>query len=200
MKIIAPSSIAGFNPSHLENCTVVALASSTGIPYPAAHDLASLAGRKSDTSFDSPELIEFFNKVAGPDRLEEIEVEGTSLVDFLKKHPKEKFFVRRNALEETSCSSLGDRYDPAEVKRDGHAYAIVDGVLVNGLMPNPDEKITQAWEFRGNPARPCANLERQGLSSHSVPPAPYPCAPRLPKPESGKGRKSYPHVKSTVGI
>lgn len=111
----------GFNENR--DCTVRALAISTGIKYYVAHNIARDAGRKNRRGFYVPEII----KEAKKNGLQFYKCVRSSLTiqKFLKKYPKGRFYCRRS----------------------GHAFAVIDGVILDTTPNTPYQRITEAYEF-----------------------------------------------------
>ena len=117
--------------SHRRNCTVIALAAVTGLPYDQAHTIAKKAGRKDDRGFQSSKLIKYFNTKFGRNQFRKIKRSTITVQKFCKKYPEGRYFVRKR----------------------GHAYAIIDGCVWDKSDPKPLERIVEAWKFIGEVSR-----------------------------------------------
>jgi len=111
----------GFN--EYRDCTVRALAISAGIKYYIAHHIARDAGRKNRRGFYVPKII----KEAKKNGLQFYKCVRSSITiqKFLKKYPKGRFYCRRS----------------------GHAFAVIDGVILDTTPNTPYQRITEAYEF-----------------------------------------------------
>ena len=109
---------------HKKNCTVLALAYSVNISYQEAFELAKQAGRKDNKGFHSKKLIAYANKTLKGSRFYKIKRSPITVQKFCKKYPHGSYYVRKR----------------------GHAYAIVDGVVYDKLQPKPRERILEAWK------------------------------------------------------
>lgn len=126
--MIAPlPKLCGFS-KHRRNCTVIALAYSANIPYDEAFELAKQAGRKDNKGFNSKKLIAFANKKLGRSCFRKAKRSTITVQKFCKKYPTGRYYVRKR----------------------GHAYAIIDGVVYDKEKPKPLERIVEAWKFIGD--------------------------------------------------
>ncbi len=114
--------------SHKRNCTVLALAHVANIPYLKAFDIAKQAGRKDNKGFRSQKLIAFANKKFGRNCFRKTKRTAITVQKFCKKYPTGRYYVRKK----------------------GHAYAIIDGIVYDRIKPKPLERILEAWQFIGN--------------------------------------------------
>ena len=126
----------GFNETR--DCTVRALAISAGIKYYIAHNIARDAGRRSRCGFYVPKII----KEAKKNGLQFYKCVRSSITiqKFLKKYPKGRFYCRRS----------------------GHAFAVIDGVILDTTPNTPYQRITEAYEFipktENNACQPALNV------------------------------------------
>lgn len=120
--------VANYNSKHKRNCTVVALAATTGLPYDEAHRIAEKAGRLLNKGFRSEKLIKYFNAKHGRNQFRKVKRTTITLQKFCKKYPRGSFYVRKK----------------------GHAYAVIDGVVVDCTRPKSLERIKEAWRFIGD--------------------------------------------------
>lgn len=117
------------------NCTVCALSNVSGITYHEAHMITQAAGRKMRKGFKTVKLMNhifdnqsnyglmfvcIMNKDNGSKPI--------SVARFIQENPTGRFYVRRS----------------------GHAFAIINGVVHDHLTNKPLQRITHAWQFLGN--------------------------------------------------
>ena len=121
--------------SYKRNCTVIALASVTGLPYEEAHSIAKEAGREDNRGFQSSKLIKHFNLKFGRKQFRKIKRSTITVQKFCKKYPEGHYFVRKR----------------------GHAYAVINGSVWDRVDPKPRERILEAWKFIGNISRGTKN-------------------------------------------
>jgi hypothetical protein len=114
--------------SHKRNCTVLALAHVANIAYLEAFEIAKQAGRQDNKGFKSEKLIAFANKKFGKGHFKKIKRTTITVQKFCKKYSQGRYYVRKK----------------------GHAYAIIDGVVYDRTSPKPLERILEAWKFTGN--------------------------------------------------
>ena len=81
--------------SYKRNCTVIALASVTGLPYEEAHSIAKEAGREDNRGFQSSKLIKHFNLKFGRKQFRKIKRSTITVQKFCKKYPEGHYFVRK---------------------------------------------------------------------------------------------------------
>ena len=127
MKVTKPT-IDGFKPEK-SNCTVVALAAVLGVSYAEAFDMAEEAGRRPRTGFKSEVLIRYFNKKKSErlgSKFQYAIRKNITIQKFCKRFPAGRFYVRKK----------------------GHAFAIVDGVIYNRSDDlRPRTRIIDAWKL-----------------------------------------------------
>ena len=126
------SIVDNYNSFHKRNCTVVALAATAGLPYDVAHSIAEAAGRKRNKGFNSAKLLKYFNKKQGTTQFRKIKRSTITVQKFCKNYPTGRYYVRKR----------------------GHAYAIVDGIVIDQTKPKPRERILEAWQFVGETNAP----------------------------------------------
>lgn len=112
---------------HKRNCTVIALAATAKIPYMEAYAIAEAAGRKRNKGFNSGKLIKFFNKQQGATLFRKVKRSPITAQKFCKNYAEGRYFVRKR----------------------GHAYAVVDGIVIDTTAPKPRERILEAWKYVG---------------------------------------------------
>lgn len=122
------SVVDNYNTLHKRNCTVVALAATAGLPYDIAHSIAEAAGRKKNRGFNSAKLLKFFNKKQGSTQFKKVKRSTITVQKFCKNYSTGRYFVRKR----------------------GHAYAVVDGIVIDRTKPKPRERILEAWKFVGD--------------------------------------------------
>lgn len=122
------SVLDNYNSFHKRNCTVIALAATTGLSYDVAHSIAEAAGRKKNKGFKSEKLIKFFSKKQGSTQFRKVKRSAITVQKFCKNYPTGRYYVRKR----------------------GHAYAIVDGIVIDQTKPKPRERILEAWQFIGD--------------------------------------------------
>ena len=117
----AGSSESGLNENL--DCTIRALSASSGIQYEVAHKIGKDAGRKDRHRFNVPKLI----KEAKKNGLKYYKVIRSTITvnKFLQKYSKGRFYCVRR----------------------GHAFAVVDGVILDTTYNTPFQIITEAYEF-----------------------------------------------------
>jgi hypothetical protein len=114
------------------DCTVCALANTTGIDYSDARRIAWMAGRKNGKGFSTVTLIAY---ASTNHKMNFSEVKFTELFSkptmsvkrFIRKFPKGNFLVRVR----------------------GHAFSIKDGIVFDSFTPKALKRITHAWQFTG---------------------------------------------------
>jgi hypothetical protein len=117
-----------FVPTDKKNCTVIALAITADIPYDKAHRIAKDAGRQDNRGFRSEKLIKYYNTKFGRNQFRKVKRKPITVQKFIKTHPQGRYYVRRK----------------------GHAYAIINGMVFDRQDPKPLERIKEAWKFVGN--------------------------------------------------
>ena len=109
------------------DCTVCALSNTSGLPYYQAHKIAKDAGRKMRRGFQTVKLITHcINNLNMP--FKRLEQKPMTIAKFIQMFPVGIFYVRRS----------------------GHAFAIINGVVVDHLdeeYNTPRKRITHAWQF-----------------------------------------------------
>jgi hypothetical protein len=117
------------------DCTIRALALSAGIDYSTAHRIGSDAGRRRRCGIFPDKLlkqaeqknINFFKIIdSHGDGVRTFQ--PTTIGEFLKRHSKGSFYCHRF----------------------GHAFAVVDGVILDNVRNTPRQIIKEAWEFISN--------------------------------------------------
>lgn len=126
MQVLRPE-LVNYKPER-RNCTVIALAASAGIPYDIAHRIAEQAGRQKNRGFVSSKLLKYYNKHVGKTAFRKSKRSPITVQKFCKRYPTGRYFVRKR----------------------GHAFAIVDGVVYDKNEPKPLERICEAWKFQNN--------------------------------------------------
>lgn len=114
------------------SCTVVALSKVCNIEYKEAFNIAKAAGRKDGKGFYSDKLLKHakvkhrlaFNKVVDDCLIPTRECQ--TLKQFVNSNPKGRFFV---------------------VKK-GHAFSVINGVVVDNCLSGPKTRVIQAWKFK----------------------------------------------------
>lgn len=116
-------------------CTVVALSNVTGISFADAQAIAKAAGRRRNCGFSTVKLIAEARK-HGHNFEVTIGATGTvndayrgetvSIARFCREHPVGRFLVRRS----------------------GHAFTVINGVVEDRFTNRPLCRITHAWEFK----------------------------------------------------
>lgn len=134
-----------FNESR--DCTIRALALSSGIKYEVAHKIGKDAGRKKRCGFYPEKLLEEAKK-SNINFFKIIDEYGdgvrtfqpTTIKEFVKNHPSGRFYCRRR----------------------GHAFAVVDGVILDNTRNTPRQIIADAWKFipnaENNACQPASNI------------------------------------------
>lgn len=125
------SLVDNYNSSHKKNCTVVALAAAASLPYDIAHSIAEAAGRKKNKGFQSEKLLKYFNKKRGSTQFKKVKRSTITVQKFCKNYPTGHYYVRKR----------------------GHAYAVIDGIVVDHTKPKPRERILEAWKYVGENAQ-----------------------------------------------
>ncbi|NDC19280.1 MAG: hypothetical protein EBZ87_03320 [Microbacteriaceae bacterium] len=120
-KVDGGSKESGLNEK--SDCTIRALAVSAGIDYPVAHRIGRDAGRRNRCGFNVGKLI----KEAKKNGLQFYKVIRSSVTisKFLQRYPKGRFYCRRS----------------------GHAFGVIDGVILDTTPNTPYQRITEAYEF-----------------------------------------------------
>ena len=123
------SALEGYSQAslHKRNCTVVALAAAANIPYMDAYKIAEAAGRKRNRGFNSSKLIKFFNKKQGATLFRKVKRSPITAQKFCKNYAEGSYYVRKR----------------------GHAYAVIDGIVIDTIAPKPRERILEAWKYMG---------------------------------------------------
>ena len=105
------------------DCTIRALALCANIKYDVAHKVGKDAGRKNRCRFSTVKLI----KEAKKNGLKFFQCVRSSVTisKFIQRNPKGRFYCRRS----------------------GHAFALVDGVILDTTPNSAYQRITHAWEF-----------------------------------------------------
>lgn len=125
------SVVDNYNTMHKRNCTVVALAAAADLSYDVAHAIAEAAGRKKNKGFNSAKLLKFFNKKQGSTQFRKVKRSTITVQKFCKNYSTGRYYVRKR----------------------GHAYAVVDGIVVDQTKPKPRERILEAWQFIGDTSK-----------------------------------------------
>jgi hypothetical protein len=127
------------------NCTVCALSNVSGISYHEAHLITHAAGRKMRKGFKTVVLMKHiqenqdnyrlvFKEIMNQDKtttpgvwVSRFAKKGMTIAKFIQQNPTGRFYVRRS----------------------GHAFAIINGVVHDHLTNKPLQRITHAWQFLG---------------------------------------------------
>ena len=132
---------AGFNEHN--DCAVRAVANSANIPYAQAHAMMKLSGRKDRKAtyqFVSQKVLKELGAVRIPEigYAYESKTPGTTyrvkLKNFCKRYPLGRYWICYN----------------------GHALAVVDGVVHDSFKSLPGRLITEAWKVPDHGQKPWA--------------------------------------------
>lgn len=138
--------VDNYNVFHKRNCTVVALAATAGLPYDVAHSIAEAAGRKKNRGFNSAKLLKYFNKKRGSTQFKKVKRSTITVQKFCKNYPTGRYYVRKR----------------------GHAYAVVDGIVVDQTKPKPRERILEAWKYVGDSDQPLKKTDVMTTKNKSM--------------------------------
>lgn len=127
-----PPNLDNYNTKHKRNCTVVALAAAAGLPYDEAHNIAEKAGRLANKGFRSAKLLKYFNSLYEQSQFRKIKRTSITVQKFCQKYPQGRYYVRKKK----------------------HAYAIIDGTIIDRSRPKALERILEAWQFVGDLPNP----------------------------------------------
>lgn len=106
------------------DCTVRAVMTAAEIDYPAAHSLLAYAGRKYRHKMNS--FKTFMNaSPLGTYRVREMKVAATTLNQFIQDHGQGRYIVRKR----------------------GHVFAVIDGVVYDRFSQAPRVRIKNVWEL-----------------------------------------------------
>lgn len=126
-------------------CTVVALSNVTGISFAEAQAIAKAAGRRRNRGFSTVKLIAEarrrgfnFEVTIGATGIVNDAYRGqtVSIARFCREHPVGRFLVRRS----------------------GHAFTVIDGVVEDRFHNKPLCRITHAWQLVAPARHAYANL------------------------------------------
>lgn len=104
------------------NCTICALSTAAGIPYNEAFAIGVKAGRKTGRGFQTTKLMEVARKFGIDFR--KIKSGSITIQKFLVKYPVGRFVVRRR----------------------GHCFCIINGVIYDHTENKPLQRITDIWK------------------------------------------------------
>jgi len=104
------------------NCTICALSTSAGIPYNEAFEIGKAAGRKTGRGFHTEKLALTAKKHGIS--LRKMKHKPITIQKFLERYPTGRYLVRRR----------------------GHAFAIIDGIIYDHLTNTPLQRITDSWK------------------------------------------------------
>jgi hypothetical protein len=114
------------------DCTIRALALTASIEYSVAHKIGKDAGRQRRRGFHCQTLLDqaqksgiLFSRIIGRGKDLNLVSAPVTIGEFIKNHPTGKFYCRRS----------------------GHAFAVVDGIILDNIRNTPRQRITDAWEF-----------------------------------------------------
>lgn len=102
------------------DCAVRALSTVLSIPYYEAHRIAEDGGRKAGCRAS---IVKVANSARRHYRLEKMRGSRRTLRRFCREHPVGRFLVRKS----------------------GHAFALIDGIVFDMVEQSPDCIITHAW-------------------------------------------------------
>ena len=108
------------------NCTIRALSIASGIPYDEAFEIGKEAGRKTGRGFHTRKLMAYARKNG---------------IEFRKMKYKSITLQKFLAL------GLVGRF---VVKRRGHAFAIISGVIHDGLVNPPMSRLTEIYKVESH--------------------------------------------------
>jgi hypothetical protein len=103
------------------NCTICALSTAAGIPYNEAFQIGKDAGRKTGRGFNTAKLA-LTAKKSGI-KIRKMNHKTLTIQKFLERYPTGRYLVRRS----------------------GHAFAIIDGIVYDHLTNTPLQRITDSW-------------------------------------------------------
>jgi len=106
-------------------CTVNALANTTGMPYDVAHVICAASGRPPGKGWH-PSLILLHAKKYGVKSKTVLRSRQT-LQKFIEKHPVGSFYVATSR----------------------HAFAVVDGVVMDWQASGPKTRLTEGYKIEG---------------------------------------------------
>ena len=124
LNIVKPN-LDGYNINDRQNCTVVALSAVSPLNYDEANQIATKAGRKQGRKFHSFKLIEQFNGENLPYRFEEVLISPITLGKFCETFSTGRYYARKK----------------------GHAFAVIDGTVVNSYNLGSRIKVLRAWKL-----------------------------------------------------
>ena len=104
------------------NCTICALSTSAGIPYNEAFEIGKAAGRKTGRGFHTKKLVLTAKKKGIS--LRKMKHKPITIQKFLERYPTGRYLVRRT----------------------GHAFAIIDGIIYDHLTNTPLQRIKDSWK------------------------------------------------------
>lgn len=136
-EIVSPSSFIKDYKTEKSSCTVSALSASTGISFEEASKVAFSAGRKFNKGFASFKLIDYWNNKY-QSKFEPCKInKNITLNKFLSLYPMGKYYVRKR----------------------GHAFAVVDGVVVDwGVKVAFKTKVLAAWAYDNSTPNPTIDI------------------------------------------
>lgn len=103
------------------DCTVIALAATTGLPYPRCHQALSAVGRKNRRGIPFRKVVQKLAEEVDHD-FDQVKRSGT-LRRFVTEYPQGRFYVTIR----------------------GHAFAVLDGVINDNCRPRLGSIIKGAW-------------------------------------------------------
>lgn len=103
------------------DCTVIALAATTGLPYPRCHQALSAVGRKNRRGIPFRKVVQKLAEEVDHD-FDQVKRSGT-LRRFVTEYPQGRFYVTIR----------------------GHAFAVLDGVIHDNCRPRLGSIIKGAW-------------------------------------------------------
>lgn len=109
------------------SCTVIALSTVCELDYHTALNIATEAGRRRGKGFQSAVLIGHVKKNYNFRFREHLTEGGMSLGQFTKRYPTGRFYVRKK----------------------GHAFSVIDGVVYDDCKSGSKTQVLQAWEYKG---------------------------------------------------
>jgi hypothetical protein len=108
------------------NCTIISLSISAGIPYEKANEIGTEAGRKKNKGIYLSKLYYIARKKGI--RFRKIPVKRISLKRFLLKYPKGRFVL--------------ERY--------GHAFCVIDGIIYDTSPVGRNSIIISCYKIESN--------------------------------------------------
>ena len=106
-------------------CTVNALANTTGMPYEVAHTICSASGRPKGKGWRVDLILYHAKKYGVKSRL--VIRSQQTLQKFIEKHPVGSFYVASSR----------------------HAFAVVDGVVLDWKDNGPKTRLTEGYKIEG---------------------------------------------------